>query len=110
MKSMIAVLSAATLFVGTALAQTSPPRVAPQPMQSGAITGGTSSAVTPRLDAGTGPADRRGAGSHGDVSGFRIGGLTLTRPLHAGSGLVAPVPRGETAAQISAAAPGRCDS
>lgn len=50
MKCMIAALSVATLFAGTALAQFSPPHVATQTMQSGAVTSGTSSAVTPRLD------------------------------------------------------------
>lgn len=50
MKCVIATLSVATLFAGPALAQFSPPHVATQTMQSGAVTSGTSSAVTPRLD------------------------------------------------------------
>jgi hypothetical protein len=61
MKCMIAALSVATLFAGTALAQTSPPRVVTQPMQSGAVTNGTSSAVTPRLDADKKETDKKEA-------------------------------------------------
>jgi hypothetical protein len=50
---------AAALVSGAALAQVSPPQGVTPPLQSGAITGGTSWAVNPRLDADRPQTDKK---------------------------------------------------